>query len=262
MLDPFGGAGTTGLVARKHGRNAVLIELNPEYTEMARKRIYGKPAMQTLAERLIAAGFAPNVHLLDIIEDPAPRVPASRLFRWPINVDLESDRLTMPHALLAFEPFVQRVMITLGLTIEVDPEPRAGLNTGWHHAVDLATDKHADDLLRTRVYASDRQIMRGVTINLMHGRLSTANARRVLAETGMPEPDDRSEAALGMAAGILRPAFIDGVWRVNLHGRRNPVAEVWAAVHGLEDGWFVHDRARNLRMTPAGIARHMGVPLP
>lgn len=39
VLDPFGGAGTTGLVAEKHGRNAVLCELNPEYAEMAAERI-------------------------------------------------------------------------------------------------------------------------------------------------------------------------------------------------------------------------------
>ena len=39
ILDPFGGAGTTGLVADRLGRNAVLIELNPDYAAMARKRI-------------------------------------------------------------------------------------------------------------------------------------------------------------------------------------------------------------------------------
>jgi len=39
VLDPFGGAGTTGLVADQNGRSAVLIELNPEYAEMARTRI-------------------------------------------------------------------------------------------------------------------------------------------------------------------------------------------------------------------------------
>lgn len=41
VLDPFGGAGTTGLVADRLGRNAVLIELNPAYADMARKRIGG-----------------------------------------------------------------------------------------------------------------------------------------------------------------------------------------------------------------------------
>lgn len=39
VLDPFGGAGTTGLVAQKHGRNAILCELNPEYAAMAAARI-------------------------------------------------------------------------------------------------------------------------------------------------------------------------------------------------------------------------------
>lgn len=38
-LDPFGGAGTTALAALRHGRLAALIELNPEYAEMARRRI-------------------------------------------------------------------------------------------------------------------------------------------------------------------------------------------------------------------------------
>ena len=39
VLDPFGGAGTTGLVADRLGRNAVLIELNPTYAGMADRRI-------------------------------------------------------------------------------------------------------------------------------------------------------------------------------------------------------------------------------
>jgi DNA modification methylase len=41
VLDPFGGAGTTGLVADRLGRDATLIELNPAYAEMARQRIAG-----------------------------------------------------------------------------------------------------------------------------------------------------------------------------------------------------------------------------
>jgi DNA modification methylase len=39
VLDPFGGAGTTGLVAERLGRNATLIELNPEYADLARERL-------------------------------------------------------------------------------------------------------------------------------------------------------------------------------------------------------------------------------
>lgn len=39
VLDPFGGAGTTGLVADRLGRSAILCELNPEYAKLARDRI-------------------------------------------------------------------------------------------------------------------------------------------------------------------------------------------------------------------------------
>jgi DNA modification methylase len=39
VLDPFGGAGTTGLVADRLQRHAILIELNPDYATMAEHRI-------------------------------------------------------------------------------------------------------------------------------------------------------------------------------------------------------------------------------
>ena len=39
VLDPFFGAGTTGLVADRLGRHCIGIELNPEYADMARRRI-------------------------------------------------------------------------------------------------------------------------------------------------------------------------------------------------------------------------------
>jgi DNA modification methylase len=39
VLDPFGGAGTTALVADRLGRDAILIELNPAYATMARDRL-------------------------------------------------------------------------------------------------------------------------------------------------------------------------------------------------------------------------------
>jgi site-specific DNA-methyltransferase (adenine-specific) len=39
VLDPFCGAGTTGLVAKKQNKNFIGIELNPEYVEIAKKRI-------------------------------------------------------------------------------------------------------------------------------------------------------------------------------------------------------------------------------
>jgi DNA modification methylase len=39
VLDPFGGSGTTGIVAASHSRNAILLELNQEYIDLAKERI-------------------------------------------------------------------------------------------------------------------------------------------------------------------------------------------------------------------------------
>lgn len=39
VLDPFLGSGTTAFVALSLGRNAIGIELNPEYAELARRRV-------------------------------------------------------------------------------------------------------------------------------------------------------------------------------------------------------------------------------
>lgn len=39
VLDPFFGSGTTGLVAQKHGRQWIGIELNPEYIRIAEERL-------------------------------------------------------------------------------------------------------------------------------------------------------------------------------------------------------------------------------
>ncbi len=41
VLDPFGGAGTVGLVAQQLGLDATLIELNPDYAAIAQRRIDG-----------------------------------------------------------------------------------------------------------------------------------------------------------------------------------------------------------------------------
>ena len=41
VLDPFFGAGTTGLVARNMGRNYIGIELNAEYVKLAKGRLAG-----------------------------------------------------------------------------------------------------------------------------------------------------------------------------------------------------------------------------
>ncbi|NTG86178.1 site-specific DNA-methyltransferase [Agrobacterium rhizogenes] len=43
VLDPFGGSGTVALVAEQHGYRSALIELKPEYADIAELRIMGAP---------------------------------------------------------------------------------------------------------------------------------------------------------------------------------------------------------------------------
>ena len=53
VLDPFCGSGTTRVVALRHGRSFIGIELNSEYVEMARQRIIGDaPLLNVAAEAL------------------------------------------------------------------------------------------------------------------------------------------------------------------------------------------------------------------
>jgi len=48
VLDPFAGAGTVGVAACKLGRDFIGCELNPEYVEMAERRIEPCAAQMTM----------------------------------------------------------------------------------------------------------------------------------------------------------------------------------------------------------------------
>jgi len=58
VLDPFGGAGTTAVVAESLGRKSILIELNPAYADMAEKRIVDSLSPPTLFTFLLANEMA------------------------------------------------------------------------------------------------------------------------------------------------------------------------------------------------------------
>ena len=47
VLDPFGGSGTTGLVADRLNRNATIIELNKDYIQIAEDRLMGETPLFT-----------------------------------------------------------------------------------------------------------------------------------------------------------------------------------------------------------------------
>ena len=52
VLDPFFGAGTTGLMANRLGRNCIGIELNPQYAEMAHRRVENDAPLMNRVERI------------------------------------------------------------------------------------------------------------------------------------------------------------------------------------------------------------------
>lgn len=58
VLDPFFGAGTTGLVAQKHGRRWIGCELNPAYAEIAKKRLMASPHQPDLFSAIAAQEVA------------------------------------------------------------------------------------------------------------------------------------------------------------------------------------------------------------
>jgi DNA modification methylase len=52
VLDPFNGAGTTGIAALKNGRRYIGIELKPEYIEISKNRMARKPKAQKKSKAL------------------------------------------------------------------------------------------------------------------------------------------------------------------------------------------------------------------
>jgi DNA modification methylase len=70
VLDPFCGAGTTGLVATQLGRKAVLIDINPTYIELAKDRIDG--AMKRRRSRPDTAGLPASLVSVSGTEEKQP----------------------------------------------------------------------------------------------------------------------------------------------------------------------------------------------
>lgn len=61
VLDPFGGSGTTAMVAAALDRTATIIELNPEYAALAKARIEGSLMSRSGAKRHMAKSLKKTV---------------------------------------------------------------------------------------------------------------------------------------------------------------------------------------------------------
>ena len=58
VLDPFGGSGTTALVAHALGRRGISIDLSEDYCKLARWRLHDKNAIQAIREKGTELGDA------------------------------------------------------------------------------------------------------------------------------------------------------------------------------------------------------------
>ncbi len=215
-----------------------------------------------LFDRLAAAGWTPfgslrNTHALAL---------PSRLFQFPIEFINDTSlpdekRLLLRHPLLADLPFVAEVAEKVRVMPTWEPADEFGRDRGalprWWHAVDLMTNDHFRGLLETRHLTDDKSIAEAVAFRVTgerKGAISTAIARKILAEIGAPEPDGQSRRLLrgvGISPAYIKEEKKRGYWAINI--RADGAQAAWLAVHGIEDGWFVRGKGGYFEMSAFGL---------
>lgn len=241
-------------------------------------------ATDELGDALIAAGFARNsllLHMNGSLSVPAdfqleaPWNLPSRLFENPIEVvPPEGDdprKIGLMHPRLADHPFVRHVEQVLGVNIAREGVTnRHGFSKRrhalWWHAVDLISAGKWRELLDTQLFTETRCILRAVSFGLRHsphtaregrGYIDTLQARHIVREMDGSEPSDRSTTIRSfLAPSLCKPDHGSAYWPINAPHGLCAEDEAWAMIHGIEDGWFAHDRSGFLHWTEQGRARH------
>jgi hypothetical protein len=224
--------------------------------------VVAPPPPDLLAEHLVTSGLVHNSYLLELnraIRFPAMDLP-SRLMQWPIEFVMRSrcnggeSLLLLRHPDLADLPFVDAIEEKSGhrpVWKDTDEFGRdRGADFRYFHALDLLTDDHWLDLLRTRNFTDRDGIVYGLKYRAQYGGLSVKNVRSMLAEIGEDEPSDKSAAFIASQCRVteaLQGKFVG--WKHN----HTSAAEVWATVHGLEAKTFKRDASGHLRFTPGGL---------
>lgn len=229
------------------------------------------PRRDPLAERLIAAGLAPNDSVLAItralaVPDgsslPAPWNLPTRLFQWPIDYEPgtpeEPGRLRLRHPALAEHPGVRAIRALIPEPEHWDDTAAPGDALTWNHAVDLMTPRLWPELIATRRFVDDGMIASALAFALLspgltrgtRERWTLALARTVMRHLDAPEPADRSRALL--AGDGLWPARIESHVAPNIRPRG--AAAAWLTIHGIEDGYLAYAKSGWLGVTPKGLA--------
>ena len=238
------------------------------------------PPPDTVGELLVAKGFVYSVYLLDTnhglggweinVKLPPPWNLPSRAFKFPIEVSSQypdgSRKIGLVHPRLVDHPWVKEVAAALPFPIDPNGGPnehgysKAGL-AKWWHACDLI-EGHWRELLETRQFTTDHDIMHAVSYGLDYGKLSLDDAREILRRLKLPEPADR-RAGLKL---VRKPAPCPQEkgpihWPINDKGMVSP-GHAWARIHGIEAGWFGYDRKKRfLQWTERGRQMYGGAAL-
>lgn len=223
--------------------------------------------LKPLGEILVDEGFVANQFLLDnnrslqataadLTEDPW-NLP-SRLMQFPLEVlkDKDGYHIGLMHPLLAAHPFVKRVAAAIRPhRIEHNLASKWGgavhARAMWWHAVDLIAP-HWKDLLRTRRFTTDDDIVRAVTFALDHRGLDPEEAREILSLIPAPPPQDIwPEVQAIHEPSPVKPDRGAVYWPINHHSEDH-IAVAWLRVWGIEAGWFIFSRSNHLNWSERG----------
>jgi hypothetical protein len=217
-----------------------------------------------IAERLLESGLIDSVERLDLngvlevprgFTLPAPWGLPSRMFLAPLSVsgfDGRSQRtLRLRHRLLVDHPFVWAVNLKLDTAIpaESDADDPAGGRRAvatWQHAADLLAAGLWRELIDTERFSTPQDICNAIALCLLHlpylprhGHSDTGWARAVLSAIGSTAPTDRAGTVFSavLPACPIRDTGGQERWPIN-PGECTPEALAWAAIFGIEAGWF------------------------
>lgn len=238
-----------------------------------------------LVELLIAKKFATNRFLLELnggLEVPAdfelsaPWSLPSRMFQWPIEVQLPAWGSTHPakiglmHPDLGDHPFVKHVEAALGYRIPSEPATNdCGYSKSrlavWWHAVDLANAGHWQGLKDTARFTTPDLIFRAINHSLRYAcredgrgqRKLVLAARDMMAWLGSGEPEDQVASVRKLGVPQKVGDEKGARWPINYSGEATSEQEAWALLHGVTGGWITYDRSGYAQWSELGQSRYV-----
>jgi hypothetical protein len=250
-----------------------LIQPAPDWRQAAR---HAKDA--PLEDILVAEGLAQSRYVLEInghLQVPVdenfgdPWNLPSRLMQFPLEARFDKTgqmRVGLMHPALAEHPFVKRVAKVIrphkiGLSGAPNAAGYSQAPATWWHACDLIRS-HSDDLLRTRQFTSEGDIVRAVSHALDHrggGDFGPPEARKVLTAVPAPPPANIVDTVLMLSPpSVVQPEKGPPYWPIN-STRRDWSGLSWLRVWGIEAGWFNYSRTQYLGWAPHGRSMYHSV---